>query len=154
MGFYWKKYREQIFPYNKLLAISAFVLWTIGAYFWKMHEVPFFLQNVTIIPSGILQYTYRCLIALIGCIAVMTLGELLMVQINFKPLLYIGKLTLGLYVIHMALPFNILNYINLDINYAIVINWIVRFSYSILLSWILMRNKWTALVFIGKLIKK
>lgn len=154
LGFYWKKYKQQILPYYKPLAISTFVVWAIGAYFWKMHELPFFLHNVPAIPTGVLLYAYRGFIALIGCIAVMTSGELLLSKMNIKTLLFIGKLTMGVYVIHVALPFNILKYINFDINCAITINWIVRLLYSVLLSWLLMKNKWTALVFMGKPIKK
>lgn len=95
--------RKHDVKFNPLVTLMMGVTWFIMALFWKMHDVPqplYFL--VGSIPSSLLIYSYRLIAATIGSLFFLNISRILFESRSFKPLEYVGTITLELYVVHIA----------------------------------------------------
>lgn len=79
------------------------IVWLILACFWRMHEVPSLLKSATFVPPLLLIYSYRYITALIGSLFFIGFAMKFMDKNNvlLNLLCYLGKNTLGIYVIHL-----------------------------------------------------
>lgn len=106
-GYWARKFKIRL---NKTGTIFMGIGWIILAFYWRCHDVPRPLTNITVIPSSILTYSYRYITALIGALFFVNLAMNTMNKqtIVIKFLCYFGKISLGVYVIHLFIS----NYIS------------------------------------------
>lgn len=107
LGYYLRKNSEK-FNINSGGVIGLlFIIWFGLASFWHMHELPFFLKKIKIIPSALMQYSYRIIVATLAIILLISFFRKYIITDNIinNNLAYLGRLTLGIYVIHLSIPY-------------------------------------------------
>lgn len=105
-GFYVYGYwiRKFHVKFKIIWIVSLGILWFILALFWKMHEVPAPLANISFIPASLITYTYRYVTAFIGALFFMGFAMNFMNNrnnISIKFLCKLGQISLGIYIIHI-----------------------------------------------------
>lgn len=102
MGYYANKY-QMLFPRNKWIAIALFLIWAIMACFWTPNDLPFFLENIPLIPHKVLQLGYRMLTPVIFILGMYSFAPHMKVGISWiwKIIIELGQTSLGLYLAHM-----------------------------------------------------
>lgn len=110
IGFYMNKYHINIS--NKIIITGLFILWLLTASFWRMHEIPFFLENIHL-PHCILLYFYRFFTAILAVFLLFSLFQEIFKNIKDegKHLIYYGRNSLGLYVLQGVCVIEISNYV-------------------------------------------
>ena len=157
LGYFYRNYRGIQIHNNVLLAV-VFCVWAFLAYYWQMHELPYWMPTNTPIPSSVLQYSYRGTTSAIGVILVLALFSKFMNADNCinRALVNIGGISLGLYVVHVIINekvYNLIMYIFPSINiYALIA---IEFSVVFLISYaivkVLSKFKYTNQYLLGKL---
>lgn len=148
------KYKN-IIPQNPTFALSLFILWILLGWSWGMHQIPSFLLTITL-PQTLMLYVYRFVTALIAVYVLFFVSKL---KLNKKiswnmPLIELGKISLGIYVIHMILmPIinNTLSTLFLNKTINILLLFIVTLLISYLVCIILSKFKLTAKLLLGKI---
>ncbi len=154
VGYYLNKYNHLVT--NQVWFLCILIgLWAIMAWFWKMHELPVFLKGLPL-PETLLQYGYRFITALVAVYVLFGIGPKLLDCDDRRntPFVSLGKVSLGIYVVHlllMPLIVGILKCFVLDSTTIIVISFIVALFASWLVVWLL--SKWTVTnrFFLGKI---
>lgn len=154
VGYYLHKY-DLLMMKNKVLLAILVILWAIIAWFWDMHELPSFLVLIPL-PGAIVLYIYRFLTALIAvyilfCVAPMLLDT--MNKLN-KPLIWLGKVSLGIYVAHLLFIYQLTKSVNALIDSPLVIISIVFIASLVFSSgivWVLSKLKYSARLMLGKI---
>jgi fucose 4-O-acetylase-like acetyltransferase len=104
-GFYVYGYwiRKFSIKFNTIWIVSLGVLWFSLALFWRMHEVPAPLAKISFIPASLLTYSYRYITAIIGSLFFISFAMKFMNKENLvnNYLCYLGKISLGIYIIHL-----------------------------------------------------
>lgn len=100
-AYYFHKYYEKLVSFNKYLVFLMAITWFVLAWFWQMHEIPPFLSRVPI-PATIVQYAYRFATAFIAIYVLFAVSPRLLDSANKwnRPLVYLGKISLGIYSIN------------------------------------------------------
>lgn len=144
VGYYLHKYNHLVT--SKVWLLCLFTgLWAIMAWFWKMHELPVFLKGLPL-PETLLQYGYRFITALVAVYVLFGIGSKLL-DCDDKwntPFTSLGKVSLGIYVVHLLLMPLIVGTLKGFISGSttiIVISFIVALFASWLVVWLL--SKWT-----------
>lgn len=155
LGFYLRKYSTEFFK-NRIFIVLLFILWFVGASFWKMHDLPFFLKMITFVPNSLMLYFYRILVALLAILFLISAGPTIFNGSNIinKCLIYFGKITLGIYVIHLGLPFF---KVFKDFNFItdnILVYFLLRLGISILLIELINFSKIAKFLLLGKQVRK
>ena len=154
LGYFINKYGIM---YSKqwLLALS-FIIWFIMASFWKMHDLPPFLNGISWLPSSLLIYLYRFITAIIAIFFLfMFYSHYIDNRGIINQLCYLGKISLGIYVIHLILiiPFSkwavLTNERNSVIEIAILLSFMVCICISVVFVTIIRKNRWTAKYLLG-----
>lgn len=152
-GYYIHKYPKLIITSKPILTMIVFI-WVVLAWFWNMHVLPPFLAPIPL-PSTMIQYAYRFLTGLIAVYALLCIApELLNVDTNWnKPFIEMGKISLGIYVVHLLLIPYFTKYLSQFINSnvaIIIVSFLIIGMVSWLVVWLL--NKWslTARLLLGK----
>lgn len=90
---------------NPLVILICGMVWLMMSLYWRMHTVPVPLQWATFVPDALLTYGYRFVTAV--CASLFLMG---VAPIVFKGssriiafLAYCGKISLGIYVLHIFL---------------------------------------------------
>lgn len=101
-GYFFHKYEAGL-PKSGALLVPLALSWAVLAWFWKMHALPSFLHSIPVIPSSVLQYTYRFLTAAIACYVLLAAGPALLDRPSRVSTVFgqFGQLSLGIYVVHM-----------------------------------------------------
>lgn len=133
------------------------VFWFFMAIFWRQHEVPAPLASITLVPSSILLFSYRCVCPFFGSLFFMGLF-FNYIKANsswaIKNLVYLGKISLGIYMIHFFVK-NCLGewYLNLyDSNESFVfvlVDFLIKLLSSILLTYFIEQSQWLSLLLLG-----
>lgn len=131
--------------------------WLILAFFWRKHEVPLPLQGLTFIPASLLTYSYRYLTAFIGSLFFTFFAMKFMDKDNIvlKFLSYLGKISLGIYIIHLFISSFTINYyrglLQSDMSISFVLlNSITQIIISIILTKIILRIPIVRFFLLGK----
>lgn len=144
VGYYLNKHNHLVTNKVWLLCLLT-VLWAVMAWFWEMHELPVFLKGLPL-PETILQYGYRFITALVAVYILFGLGPKLLdcdARRN-TPFISLGKISLGIYVVHLLLMPLIVGTLKGFVSGSttiIVISFIVALFASWLVVWLL--SKWT-----------
>ena len=154
LGYYLHKY-PKLSQANNVTLIVLIAVWAVMAFFWKMHELPPFLNWIPL-PNAMMQYAYRYITAIIAIYAIMCLAPKVLNQDTLwnKPLITLGQISLGVYVVHLLIIPYITQLIGTWMeNDDIVI--IVSFVVSCIISWVsvsfINKWKWTARLLLGKI---
>ena len=145
---------------NRTLTLITGFMWLILAFFWKMHEVPSPLKGIQFIPDSLIIYSYRYLTAIMGSIFVIMISKHFINNNKnnsvFNALSYFGKISLGIYIIHLFIgsfidPFllNLLGTTDTSITY-IVIDFIVKLITSLIIIKFIERIKPLNAMLLGK----
>lgn len=103
LGFYMRKYQERLFVTKLPFLVVVGLLWFGGASFYRMHDLPFFLEGIPL-PSSLMVYAYRFVVAALAIVFMLPLSSLLLEKKNAinSILAYLGKISLGLYAVHLT----------------------------------------------------
>lgn len=98
LGYFLNKYKR-IITDNRIILTICFFGWFVLASFWNMHELPWFLSCIPLIPSSVLQYSYRFLTAIIAVYFLLSVFSCLFKSRNsYTDLLtYLGRYSLAVY---------------------------------------------------------
>ena len=143
---------------NKLVLLLLVIIWAVLAWSWKMHELPGWIPLIPHLPSSLLQYVYRGLTAFIAISFILNSAHLFL---NSKSgvnglMAKLGKVSLGLYVVHLLLMELIVMGVtsifpSLTVTMTEVLIFVIAFTLSVAIVILLMKNKWTAMIGLGKI---
>lgn len=136
MGYYLHKYSNLITSKNGVLIILT-VLWAVMAWFWKMHEVPSILASVPL-PKVLLQYGYRFITAAVAVYVLLAVCPRILNSDNRwnAALVSYGKVSLGIYVVHLLLmPIIVDGLLSCGLNSSVVIA--LSFATTLPVSWLI-----------------
>lgn len=133
-----------------------FALWCVLAWSWTMHGLPSWMPNIPYIPESLLQYAYRGFTALLAVVILLITAPIILNGNNkFNKLLcVVGNVSLGIYVIHLAIIGYIkdgFHFLNRSATENIVLIFISALILSLLIVTFLRKNKLTARYLLGKL---
>ena len=110
-------------------------------WFWKMHELPSFLMIIPL-PQSLMLYAYRVLTGLIAVYVLIGSGPLLLNKNSVTPLEKLGRVSLGIYVVHIIIMPWIVKWLENYVSLSFV---------AILLSFIIaLFGSWLLVVLLGK----
>ena len=157
IGYYCNKYNKLLITNNIWFVIFCGVVWLSMASFWNMHKLPFFLEEIPYIPKSLLLYAYRFVTALVGLFALLNVGHRFlngMKSFNTH-IVHIGKVSLGLYVIHLVIIISLSKWLvavlpSCPLSMLIGISFTLTCCLAISIVEILSRCKITAKLLLGK----
>lgn len=155
LGFLLHKYQRALMFNRWTFIVPLSVCWFILAWFWNMHELPEFLLGIPM-PSTILQYLYRFITATIAIIVMFSVAQQYLKSTKQwnRPLEYFGKVSLGIYTVHMILIGRIVSLFNQSLigeDLVIICAFVAALIVSWGIVWFLNKNRYTAMLFLGKL---
>ena len=156
-GYYYKKYESQMPSSRPYKIIIGFCVWYALASFWNMEKVPFFLKDVPLVPSSIMNLLYRFVTAIVGIWVLINAGN---IYLNSSSKLnsifaYLGKISIGIYVCHMIIGpyinkiFSV--YTSVSVTTNILLSFVITASLSIIIIGIIDKNKYTSKYLLGKI---
>lgn len=159
LGYYMEQHNWLNISSGCLLGGQA-IVWLSLALGWSMHSLPSWMPAIPIVPVSMVQLAYRFITALVAIVVMLNVAPLLLNR-NSKVngvMSRLGFYSLGIYVTHYLVIWWIADLIcknaALSEPFEIIIIFMLGIAVSILLVWLLNRNKYTALVFLGKLMPK
>lgn len=160
IGYCLHKYEDAIVleVLRKALAIITMtILWVFLASGWTMQGLPVWMPAIPHVPDSLLQYAFRGFTALVAIVVIISTAPLL---VNGKNKLnnwicQLGVVSLGLYVVHLSLVGSVAKWVKiyypeLEMGQFILV-FVITFTLSYLVVWLLQKNKYAARVFLGKL---
>ena len=167
-GYFLHKYHSTVNMYkNQLLLIAAFVF-AVLLFFWKKEDYIYItgmnFYNVDHLTQRLGIVTYRYLIGLAGSLTFFILLTKIYESKRlylFSIASYIGRYTLGIYLIHLFWEGMLLKHLHPFGNNFVLFNFVVTPLISVLLIFVcifiiklLQRNKFTNFIFLGKEFKE
>ena len=155
LGYYLHKYSDRIITKNLIIISVLTLCWFILAWFWKMHELPSWL-SFTILPTSLLQYTYRFITAAIAVYVLLAISPLALNGDKWynNPIVNLGAVSLGIYTTHYILIGRIIQLFS-DFGLSTSMNTIVSFVVTLLVSWVIvwLLSNWrlTRMFMLGKI---
>lgn len=157
IGYYCNKYNKLLITNNIWFMIFGGMVWFFMASFWNMHKLPFFLEGIPYIPKSLLLYAYRFATAFVGLFVLLSVGNRFlngMKSFNTQ-IVHIGKVSLGLYVIHLVIIISLSKWLvamlpSCTLPILIGISFILTCCLAISIVEILSRFKITAKLLLGK----
>lgn len=153
-GYYCNKYRG-LLTTNKVVMILLFILWLSMGSYWNMHELPFFLKGVSVVPSILLQYAYRFVTAFVAIYLIFSASPLLLNSGNER-IVHLGQISLGIYVVHLMLVIPISTWLvcvipRVPMPIVVFCSFIMTSIISIVIVELLNKNKYTSRYLLGKI---
>lgn len=155
LGYWLRKYKVQFLP---VYVIWLGIIWFSLAMFWRMHVVPVPFQWASdLIPSSLITYCYRYITALVGALFFISFAMRCMNTENpiCRLLFYFGRISLGIYIIHLFLGKYIeshyIHYFLSDISLFFVgVDFFLKLGLSCLLVYIIQKLPIVSLLLLGK----
>lgn len=103
MGYYANKYKYYL-PDNEWIVWGIFLIWAIMACFWTPNNLPFFLEDIPLIPVKVLQLGYRMMTPVVFIIWMYSVAPYMKNSNSWlwKTLIELGQMSLGIYLSHMV----------------------------------------------------
>lgn len=103
-GYFFRKYEGRAASPNVMLLGFMGVCWAVLAWFWRMHELPAFMQGLPL-PATLTQYAYRFVTAAIAIYLLLNLSPSLLDSQKpwNRPFVALGNVSLGIYAVHFLL---------------------------------------------------
>lgn len=152
MGYYIHRFR--IVVKNTALLILLAVTWFLLASYWRPHILPEFIPLAGM-AATMLRFVYKFVVAAVAVVVMFTAAPKVLNGDNKANwvLVWLGKYSLGIYVIHLTfidLLQSIVSRFIAPEGAQIWILFIVLTLISSAIIWILTKNKWTGRIFLGK----
>jgi hypothetical protein len=158
LGYYLHKYSNNLIIRNWTPIIVLGLFWFALGSIYSTQGLPAQLSFITIVPTSILYYVYRIQTA---CLAIFFLLSLAMKTMReelgvVKYAAVLGKVSLGIYAVHMVIRFRLVDaivYTIPSISYwpLMIMTFIVLVPISYGIVWILGKWKPTSTLLLGKL---
>ena len=154
-GYYLNKYRNRIISNKLYIVVPLSILWFVLAWFWKMHELPAFMRVIPL-SETIMQYLYRFVTAAIAVYLLLAVSPSILESSHKwnKPFVSLGKISLGIYTVHLLLMGIIVKSVeNLLVGdlYVVFCSFVIGVLISWLVVWLLDKWKITSTWLLGKL---
>lgn len=154
IGYYLHKFPQIVSNHAGILLLLT-VVWALLAWFWRMDSMPLLLLGIPL-PHALLHYAYRFVTATIAIYVILCVCPLIL-ETNDKwnrPFITAGKISLGIYVIHLLFIKEIIAAVKSCVgNTDIVI--IISFAIALGFAWggVLLLNQWSATkkILLGKI---
>jgi len=160
LGYYLHKYSEYLTIRNCFLIVVIGMLWFALGSIYSTQGLPSHLSFISFIPSSIFYYIYRILTACLAIIFMFSLGMKTMNEEKgvMKYAVVLGKVSLGIYAVHMVVRFRLVDAITSlipGISYwlLMIVTFIMLVPLSYGIVWILGKWKPTSILLLGKLQK-
>ena len=138
------------------------ILWLVLAWWWRMHDLPSWMPSFPGMPETLLVYVYRTLTALAAAFFLLNAAPLVLDGNRFpnRHVITLGQWSLGIYTAHLSY-LTLLKQTSLllvlkagwrswpDWLFALVL-FVSALAISLVVVWLLMRNRYTARVMLGK----
>ncbi len=104
LGYFIHNYENMQIKNNIMICTLLFV-WMFLAYYWQLHELPYWIPTNTLIPVSVMQYLYRGITSAIGVLLLFSIYIKFVNKSNglTKIFVPVGQISLGLYVVHMVM---------------------------------------------------
>lgn len=134
--------------------ILLFAFWFLLASFWRPNALPDFIP-LTGSAANMLRFIYKFLVAAVAVVFLFSFSPIVLNGDNKfnRVLVWLGKYSLGIYVIHLTfikLISNLVAHFVVGENAQIWVLSILLLLISAALIWLLNKNKWTARLLLGK----
>jgi len=99
---------------NNAIAIGlCFIGWFVLASYWNMHELPWFLNDILLIPASILQYMYRFTTAIIAVYILFSAFPLIFKNKRkmLDGIIYLGLYSLAIYGLQGVLIYYVCDFV-------------------------------------------
>lgn len=153
-GYWLRKFEVHL---NYVWIIIFGVIWFMLALFWRMHAIPEPLRKITFLPSSLLIYSYRYITAFIGSLFFVSFAMKFLNKENIviKSLSYLGKISLGIYIIHLFIGRYVSNifesFFNSNVSIPFVFcDFVTKLIISIALINIIQKIPYLKLLLLGK----
>ncbi len=155
LGYFLHKYYDKVITQNTFVLLLLVISWGVLAWFWKMHELPSWLQFIPL-PSSLLQYSYRFITAALALYILLAVSPSFLnstSRLN-APFINLGSVSLGIYTVHFIIIGRVVlmcrNWVD-DDTLIIILSFLVALLVSWLIVWMLNKRKNTAKWFLGKI---
>ena len=155
LGYLLNKHNNHLATKNKLVIILLTLVWFVLAWFWNMHQLPYFLNSLPL-PHSLIQYLYRFVTATIAIYVLFAASPFLLNKDNIinHPFVSLGTISLGIYTTHFVLIEKIVGLCRswgLSDVLIITSSFIIALLISWLIVWLLSKWKITARLLLGKI---
>ena len=155
LGYFLNKYFDKVISKNTFVILLLVVCWGILAWFWKMHELPLWLQFIPL-PASLMQYAYRFITAALAIYVLLAASPSFLNSTNKwnAPFINLGGISLGIYTVHYIFIGRIVSlYHNwfCDDILIMIFSFISALLISWLVVWLLSKWQFTAKLFLGKI---
>lgn len=158
LGYYIHKHSEQLIIRNRVLLVVVGLLWFGLGSIYSTQGLPEQLRFVPLIPSSLLYYAYRVITAVLAIFFLFSLGKMTLNEEKglVKYSVVLGKVSLGIYAIHMVVRFRLVDAIvyfipNISYEALMVITFILLIPISYGVVWLLNGWRITSKLFLGKI---
>ena len=155
LGYFLNKYYDKVITKNTFVLVLLVICWGVLAWFWKMHELPSWLQFIPL-PVSLMQYAYRFITAALAIYVLLAVSPCFLnstSKLN-TPFIDLGGISLGIYTVHYILIGRIVSLCRncvYDDRLIILMSFISALLISWLVVWLLSKWKFTAKWFLGKI---
>jgi hypothetical protein len=145
---------------SKWLLGGLFAVWFVLALGWSMHSLPTWMPAIPFVPTSMIQLAYRFITAFVAIVVLLNMAPLLLKGTGNMngAVSKLGFYSLGIYVTHYLaiwwIADLVLKTLPLGAATDVVLIFTLGLAVAIILVWLLNKNKYTALVFLGKLVQK
>lgn len=153
LGFYVHKYENKIITKNSSIIFLLLIIWLVLAWFWKMHELPFYTM---VLPYSIMLYLYRFITAVLAVYLLFVISpRLLNGNTTFNNAIgHLGCISLGIYTTHVIIMGRVVHLVNemvTNTSFLILISFFVSLLVSYFAVWVLNRWSITKKILLGKI---
>jgi hypothetical protein len=154
-GYLYRKYEGIVVLKGYLIPLLC-IVWFVMACFWSMEDVPSFLKGITFIPSTLLNFSYRVFTAIVGSIFLFKSSKQLLNNTSMvnNSIIYLGKVSLGIYVCHMIIGpyvnYAMVSYTNMSATMNVLVSFVVTALISIMIVRLIDKKVISAKYLLGK----
>lgn len=140
------------------ILVPCIIMWLLLAWWWKMHDLPTWVPAIPGVPTAVLLYAYRSIVALLATFVILNISPWLFDPSRFPNIFIptIGQWSLGIYTAHLSLISILKRWLVAccppmpDWVFVSVL-FIASLAISLCIVWVVIRNKYTARILMGKL---
>jgi len=112
LGYFLNKHRNLLTD-NTIAIGLCFVVWFALACYWNMHELPWFLNGIPMIPGSILQYLYRFTTAIIAVYVIFSAFPLIFKKKRkmLDGIIFLGQYSLAIYGLQGVLIYFVCDFV-------------------------------------------
>lgn len=155
LGYYMGQYKMLDIKSKPMMGALAAV-WLFLAWNWSMHELPACVPSMPYVPTSIIQLAYRFVTAVVAVVLLLNVAPSLLTRSGKTNLVCsrLGFYSLGVYTTHYLIIWyiavRVVRYIA-NISVAVMLVFVMVLPISLVMVWILNKNKLSARLLLGKI---